>query len=96
MSTPKGLKCVPQTLTTGDKILIYSSTDRIILQLRHRISSEEDLLEPSFKVAVPLTPAEAIAIASDLLNTALPQLAVLRGVAEAEVESSLQQEELDS
>jgi len=29
MSTPKGMKCVLQTLATGDKVLIYSDTDQI-------------------------------------------------------------------
>jgi len=49
-------------------------------QLR-RLVSEESLLEPSFKSAVSLTAAEALALASDLLNAALPQLAALRAAA---------------
>ncbi len=57
MSIPKGMKCVPRTLVTGDKILIYSDSAHIILQLRHLVPTDEQLLEPSFKVAVPLTPA---------------------------------------
>lgn len=77
MSTPKGMKCLPRTLMTGEKVLIYSDSDHIILQLRRQVPSEERLLEPSFKVAVSLTPAEAMTIASDLLNAALPQLAAL-------------------
>ena len=75
MSTPKGMKCVPKTLDNGDKVLVYSDTDHIVLQLRHSVATEEDMLAPSFKVAVPLTAAEAIAVASELLNAALPQLA---------------------
>jgi hypothetical protein len=78
MSTPKGMKCVPRTLATGDKVLIYNDADHIVLQLRHQVPTEEHLLEPSFKVAVSLNSAEAIAVASDLLNAALPQLAFLR------------------
>jgi len=83
MSTPKGMKCVPRTLATGDKVHIYSDADRIVLQLRH-LAPEESLLEPSFKSAESLTPAEALAIASDLLNAALPQLAALRAAAKAD------------
>ncbi len=83
MSTPKGMKCVPRTVGTGDRVLIYSDTAHIILQLRHQVPTEEQILEPSFKVAVSLTPAEAIALASDLLSAALPQLATLRATAEA-------------
>jgi hypothetical protein len=82
MSTPKGMKCTPRTLATGDKIHIYSDADHIVLQMRHQVPTEEQLLESSFKVAVALSPGEAIAVASDLLNAALPQLAVLRADAE--------------
>lgn len=74
MSTPHGMKCGTRTLATGEKVHIYSDAVRIILQLRRQVSSEEDLLEPSFKVAVLLTPAEAIGIASELLDVALHQL----------------------
>ena len=84
MGTPKGLKCVPRTLATGDKILIYSDASQLILQLRHQVPTEEQILEPAFKVAFSLTPAEAIAVASDLINAALPQLAALRTTVEAE------------
>ncbi|BCL79618.1 hypothetical protein ccbrp13_20830 [Ktedonobacteria bacterium brp13] len=57
MSTPKGMKCVPQTVGTADKVLIYSDAAHIILQLRHQVPTEEQILEPSFKIAVSLTPA---------------------------------------
>ncbi len=87
MSTPKGMKCIPRTLTTGDKILIYSNADQIVLQVRRQIPSEEELLEPSFKIAVALSPAEAVTIASDLLNAALPQLAALRVMREVNMRS---------
>ncbi|MGH2511042.1 MAG: hypothetical protein ACRDHZ_27075 [Ktedonobacteraceae bacterium] len=84
MSTPKGTKCVAQIVGAGDKVLIYSNLAQIILQLRHQVPTEEQILEPSFKVAVPLTPAEAITLAGNLLNAALPQLAALRATAEME------------
>jgi hypothetical protein len=68
------MKCAPRTLATGDKVHIYSDAAHILFQIRHQVPSEENLLEPSFKVAVSLTPAGAIAIASELLNVAVPQL----------------------
>jgi len=92
MSTPKGMKCVPRTLVTGDKVLIYSDANHIVLQLRHLVPTEEQLLEPSFKVGVQLSPAEAIALASDLLNAALPQLAALRATVEGETGLDLKEE----
>ena len=92
MSTPKGMKCLPRTLVTGDKVLLYSDTDRLVLQLRHQVPTEERLLEPSFKVAVTLSPSEAITLASDLLNIALPQLALLRESVEAPLESDPDEE----
>lgn len=85
MSTPAGLKCVPKALATGDKVHIYSDATHIILQLRRFLSTDgtEDLLNPSFKVAVSLEPAEAVAIASELLVVALPQLN--KALAEGEI-----------
>ena len=85
MSTPKGMKCTPRTIAAGDRVLIYSDPTHIILQLR-QVPTEEQILEPSFKVAVSLSPAEAIAITSDLLNAALPQLAALRATVEEELD----------
>lgn len=74
MSTPKGMKCQPRTLASGEQILLYSNTTQIVLQLRRQVPTEEDLLEPSFKVAVSLTALEAAQLARDLLGVALPQL----------------------
>lgn len=91
MSTPKGMRCVPRTLVTGDRLHIYSDADQIVLQLRHQVPTEEQLLDPSFKVAVRLSPAEAIAIASDLLNAALPQLAALKATFAAEIASDAEE-----
>ena len=45
-----------------------------MLQLRRQVPTEEDLLEPSFKVAVSLTALEAAQLAKDLLNVALPRI----------------------
>ncbi len=74
MSTPKGMKCVTRTVTTGDKLLIYSNAEQIILQIRRQVASEENLLAASFKVAVPLSLSDAIWVVSELLAAALPHL----------------------
>ncbi len=67
-----------------------------LLKPPQAISQWKLVLEPSFKVAVPLTPAEAIAIASDLLNAALPQLAELRASVEARAEPDMEEERVAS
>lgn len=74
MSTPKGMKCTNHQLENGDKVLIYSNAQQIIFQLRHQTPTEENIFDPSFKIAVPLTPADALLIASELLTAALPRL----------------------
>lgn len=74
MSTPKGVKCSNRKVANGDRVLIYSDRERIVLQLRHQTPTEEDLLTPSFKVAVTLSPADALLIAHDLLAIAVPRL----------------------
>ncbi len=68
------MKCQPRTLGSGEQVLLYSNTSQIVLQLRRQVPTEEDLLEPSFKVAVSLTALEAAQLARDLLGVALPQL----------------------
>lgn len=74
MSTPKGMKCLPRTLVSGERMLLYSDATRIVLQLRRQVPTEEDLLAPSFKVAIELTALEAAQLAGDLLSAALAQL----------------------
>ncbi len=74
MSTPKGMKCLPRTLASGERVLLYTDANRIVLQLRRQVPTEEDLLAPSFKVAVELTALEAVHLAQELLGAALAQL----------------------
>jgi hypothetical protein len=74
MSTPKGMKCQPRTLASGERVLLYTDASRIVLQLRRQVPTEEDLLSPSFKVAVSLSALEAAQLAGDLLGEALAQL----------------------
>jgi hypothetical protein len=71
MSTPTGMRCVTFRLEHGDKILVYSDSTRIFLQLRHSTPTgptDQDMLSPSFKVAVPLNEGVALALASELLS----------------------------
>jgi hypothetical protein len=78
MSTPKGTRCTSVALQTGDKVLIYSDPGQIALQIRRQVETEHDVLSPSFKVAVALTPVEALSIATGLCGIAsvrLPHLA---------------------
>jgi hypothetical protein len=75
MATPKGFKQFHRTLANGDKVLIYSNQNRIMLQLRREVPTEVNILDPSFKVAVDLSPVDALLIASKLLGAAAPQVA---------------------
>mgnify|MGYP007094540606 FL=1 len=67
MSTPKNMRAQVFSLNHGGAIHTYINDDAIILQIRKTTPSEEDLLQPSFKVAVSLSPQEAMAIATELL-----------------------------
>ena len=67
MSTPKNMRAQAFSLNHGGAIHTYINDDAIILQIRKTTPSEEDLLQPSFKVAVNLSPQEAMAIATELL-----------------------------
>jgi hypothetical protein len=73
MSTPKGMACRNFTLASRDQILLYHNEEQIIVQLRRQVPTEENVLSPSFKVAVDLSPFEAIALASELLTIAAPR-----------------------
>jgi hypothetical protein len=73
------MKCQPRTLASGEQVLLYSNMSQIVLQLRRQVPTEEDLLEPSFKVAVSLTALEAAQLAKDLLNVAHPQIQASTG-----------------
>ena len=70
MSTPKGTRCIPFHLATGESVHIYSNAQSIVLQLRKDMPTEHDVVSPSFKVAVKLKPADALKIAGELLTAA--------------------------
>lgn len=74
MATPKGLRNKSFNLSSGGQVMIYSNPDHIFLQLRKEIPTEADILNPSFKVALSLTPIEALNLASELLQTAAQRL----------------------
>lgn len=50
---------------------VYSNGDRIILQLRRNVPTTEDILMPSFKVALELSARDALALASELTAAAV-------------------------
>jgi|GEM_PF-1143805 len=74
MVNPKGLRNRSFILQEGSLVMVYSSQNQILLQLRREIPTETDVLQPSFKVAVSLTAAEALGLASELLQAASSQL----------------------
>lgn len=68
MGTPAGMRHISFHLETGDNVFVYSDATRILLQLRREVPTPQDILAPSFKVAVSLTEGEALALASELLS----------------------------
>lgn len=60
-----------QFATAGSAAVhIYSDPQHIWLQLRRDVPTEQAIGTPSFKVALNLTPQQAIAIAGELLTAA--------------------------
>jgi hypothetical protein len=77
MATPPGMRCATFSLENGDKVLVYSDPSRIFLQLRHSTPTgptEQDILPPSFKVAVSLNEGTALALASELVSIVATRL----------------------
>ena len=68
MSHIKGMRTWALSLDTGAIIHVSSDDTRVILQLRRQVATEDDVLAPSFKVAVCLAPLDALALASELLS----------------------------
>ena len=67
MTTPKNMRAQTFNLKHGGAIHTYCNDEVILLQIRRSTPTEEDILQPSVKVAVSLSPQEALAIASELL-----------------------------
>lgn len=74
MANPKGFRNRSLPLKQGGQVMVYSSQDEIYLQLRREIPTETDILQPSFKVAVSLTPAEALTLAAELLQISAAEI----------------------
>ena len=70
MPAPKGMRTVPFTLNATDAVHVYSDAQRIWLQLRRDVPTQQDIGRPSFKTALSLTPTQAIALAGELLTAA--------------------------
>jgi hypothetical protein len=74
MATPKGTRAQRFPLKSGEAIHVYSHSNTITLQLRREVPTEVDVSAASFKVSVVLTPADALALAGELLTAAGAQL----------------------
>ena len=61
-------------IQTSHSFDIYSNSAKIVLQLRKEVPTEVDFSAASFKVAVALTPAEALLVAGELLTVAALQV----------------------
>lgn len=70
MSTPKGMRCLVVPLASGEAIHVYSDNDRIVLQIRRGVPTEENLTAVSLKVGVTLEPADALKVAAELAAVA--------------------------
>jgi len=70
MPAPKGIRAAPFTIGSTDAVHVYSDAQHIWLQLRRNVSTEHSITKPSFKVALSLTPEQAIEIATELLTAA--------------------------
>ena len=72
MATPKGTRAQRITTESGEAVHIYSTAAQIVLQLRKEVAT--DPKAASFKVAVTLTPAEALSVTGELLTVAARQI----------------------
>jgi len=73
MTTPKIMRAKTFPLKNGGAIHTYCNDEVILIQIRRSTATEEDILQPSVKVAVHLSQQEALAIASELLQAASRQ-----------------------
>lgn len=64
------MRAITFSVNNTDAVHVYSDPQRIWLQLRRDVPTQQDIGKPSFKAALSLTPAQAIAIAGELLTAA--------------------------
>ncbi len=74
MATPKGTRAQRIATKSGEDLHLYSNPAQRVLQLRKEVATEVDFSAASFKVAVTLTAAEALAFAGELLTVAAQQI----------------------
>lgn len=67
------MRVISFPLSPTDAIHVYSNAQNVWLQLRRAVPTQQDIGKPSFKIAVSLTSAQAIAIAGELLTAATQQ-----------------------
>jgi len=72
--TPKGMRAQFSSLANGHTVHVYSDDSKLCLQIRHGVPTEVNIAAPSFKVAVELSAADALAIAGELLGAAAHSL----------------------
>ena len=68
MATPKGMRAQRFLTASGDAVHIYSDKEKVVLQIRHEVPTETNLLASSFKVAVELSDDDVLAITGELLS----------------------------
>lgn len=68
MANPAGVRCKIILSGSGGVVHVYSSSERIILQVRRDVPTEVDILGASFKSAVELSPKSALELAGELLS----------------------------
>ncbi len=78
-------------LKSEKEIVLYENGEQMILQLRHDVSSEEDMLTPSVRVGVSLTPAELVTLAFEFLRVAAPHVDQMQEVQRKESERLMTQ-----
>jgi hypothetical protein len=74
MTAPTGTRTRSIPLTEGGQVMVYSTPDQLVLQLRLEIPTETDILRPSFKVALAITTEESLLIAGEFLQAASTQI----------------------
>ncbi len=74
MATPKNTRARIIAIQSGGAVHVYSNENGTYLQIRRSTPTEEDILQPSFKVAVCMTKEEIMALANELLIVASRQI----------------------
>lgn len=68
MADLKGMRAKQFSTMLGDAVHIYSDNEKVILQIRREVPTENDLLASSFKVSVELSDDDVLVIAGELLT----------------------------